>query len=85
MSKSQLQHTQHDPIDTQVRKTLSPAEYYNLHIRKEGQPILTDKDYAELNSGYQEHINELYSKLHERKNEIADVENLLEPLNKKYQ
>jgi hypothetical protein len=48
MSKTQLNNVQNNPIDPIMKRPMKPHEYYNLHVRQEGQPVITE---AEFNAG----------------------------------
>ena len=41
-----LQDKQKDPVDWNKQKEMEPHEWYNKHVRKEGEPILTAEQFA---------------------------------------
>ena len=47
MAIPNLQPNQKDPNDSERSKELKPFEFYNKFIRKEGQPVLSEEQYAE--------------------------------------
>lgn len=82
---SQLQQTQHNPSDTNT-VTITACGFYNMHIRKEGQAVLTEEEFARLdmNQIFEKHKNELRKSIEEERDNIKKVDMLLENLKKRY-
>lgn len=40
--------TQHNPSEVEQQFQMKPFEWYNLHVRKEGQKVLTEQEYITL-------------------------------------
>lgn len=80
MSKSQLVDVQKDPADLRRKDAniLPPHEYYNKYIRKEGEKVLTAKDYKEFQAKMEEYKNKLKAEVKEDQEILASVEQLIE-------
>ena len=46
--KSQLFEVQKDPIDLELEEALSTVAYYNKYVRKEGEKVLTQKEWNRI-------------------------------------
>lgn len=46
--KSQLFEVQKDPVDLELEETFSLVDYYNRYVRKEGEKVLTQKEWNKI-------------------------------------